>query len=422
MVGTYFSGHKNVSRLVDVATVQTLSRMKNLPAFLQHYGMVIVDEVHHLAAVTFDDVIKQAAARYVYGLSATPYRRDGWDPIIFMRAGNIAYQTAKTDEQQLLTTKRTVIFRTTSLGELNGGVMNQNSVQDNYAAMSHDQDRNRLIVADILANFKQGRHQLVLTQRLEHIDILKAMLNKEVKAVTFELSGQQKNKVNQQNIAAIGRCQTPYVILATGSFVGEGFDVPSIDTLLLAMPVSWKGSIEQYLGRLNRNLENKAELQVFDYVDLFVPMLSKMYQKRQKTYRELHYQIRSSESQSVVQIRSGKPGLGKLLVELENSTQGIVIGVTSNHPAIIGFLKKLKVPRVTVVCLPKIAQDFQDLTAKVIESPQALNTVIIDQQQVWLDYQQLLFNSQDNAALEFDSSQLAKRFLKVFLGREQQLF
>ncbi|WP_125765311.1 TOTE conflict system archaeo-eukaryotic primase domain-containing protein [Levilactobacillus mulengensis] len=189
IIGTYFSGHKSVSRLVDVATVQTLSRMKNLPEFLQHYGMVIIDEVHHLAAVTFDDVIKQSPARYVYGLSATPYRRDGWDPIIFMRAGKIAYRTAKTDEHQLLTTTRTVVLRPTGLGELNGGVMSQNSMQDNYEAMIKDQDRNRLIVNDILENFKQNKHQLVLTQRLEQIDVLKMALARWSEITVFELSG-----------------------------------------------------------------------------------------------------------------------------------------------------------------------------------------------------------------------------------------
>jgi len=359
----------------------------------------------------------------VYGLSATPYRRDGWDPIIFMRAGKIVYQTAKMDGKHLLSTTRTVVLRMTSLGELNGGVMNQNSVQDNYEAMAKDHDRNQLITNDILKNLKQQKHQLVLTDRLEQIDKLKTALTDRTDLMIFELSGRQKPKINQHKVQEIKQCQSPYVILATGSYVGEGFDVKSIDTLLLAMPVSWKGRVEQYLGRLNRNLENKANLVVYDYVDLFVPMLAKMYQKRQKTYRELQYQFKSSGTQSVVQIRSGKPGLGKLNADIKNSSKRVVIGVTSDHSVIVNFLKSLKSSDVVLVCLPKVIQAYQELaTVKLVESSQALNVIIIDDKLVWYDYQQLLFNGQENTALEFDSSQLAMRFLDTFLNEEKRLF
>ncbi|WP_048699087.1 TOTE conflict system archaeo-eukaryotic primase domain-containing protein [Companilactobacillus heilongjiangensis] len=422
VIGSYYSGHKKISRLVDVATVQALSHLgDDLSEFMSHYGMVIFDEVHHLAAVTNELVMKQVTAKYIYGLSATPYRQDSLDPIIFMRAGNIAYQTAKVDEKNLLTTKRSLVLRMTNFGMLNNETMANNTLQENYESILNDQDRNQLIVDDICNNFKLGRHQLVLTRRLEQIDILANLIPSKLKIPVFELSGRQKAKVNQNIIAELVKFKKPYVLLATGNYIGEGFDIGSIDTLLLAMPISWKGSTEQYLGRLNRDLGQKSELQVFDYVDLFVPMLARMYQKRLRTYKELQYQISANDSKSVVKVMSDVTGYKQLMMELTTNKPEIVIGVAYLTSSILKLVKKLPPADIVIVTLPADKQEklglfnqLLDMKITVKYSRQVLNTVLINDKIVWYDYDQLLNNANIGASLRFNSSALANKFKDLF--------
>jgi len=365
--------------------------------------------------------MKQATAKYIYGLSATPYRRDNLDPIIFMRAGDIVYRTTKIDEKQLLTTKRSLVLRTTNFGMLNNESMANNTLQENFEAMLYDHDRNNLIIEDICNNFKLGRHQLVLTRRLEQLDILESLIPKKLKIPIFELSGRQKPKINREVITKIVNFKKPYVLLATGNYIGEGFDVSSIDTLLLTMPISWKGSTEQYLGRLNRDLVQKSELQVFDYVDLFVPMLARMYKKRLKTYRELQYQINTGNSQTVVKVMSGTGGHRQLMNELVTNNPKVVVGVIYLSSAILKLIKQLNPANVIVVTVPADKQSrpallskLLDMKVKVKYSGQALNTILINDKVVWYDYDQLLSTSNKGSSLRFGSSVLAKKFNDLF--------
>ena len=424
VIGSYYSNHKKISRLVDVATVQALSRLADdLGEFMSHYGMVIFDEVHHLGAITNELVMKQVTARYIYGLSATPYRRDSLDPIIFMRAGQIIYKTAKIDEKQALKTKRSLILRTTNLGFLNSAAMANNSIQENYEAMLNDHDRNQLIIDDVCHNFKAGRHQLVLTRRLEQIDLLADLIPAKLNMPVFELSGRKNAKLNQETIAKLVDFKKPYVLLATGSYIGEGFDISSIDTLLLAMPISWKGNIEQYLGRLNRDLAHKTDLQLYDYVDLFVPMLARMYQKRLRTYHELQYQVTANETQAVVKVVSGVAGRKRLMTELTANQPQIVIGIAYLNPAVLKLIEELTITNLVVVTVPiekqakrSLLDRLVNLKVKIEYSDQVLNTIIINDNVVWVDYDQLLKATDANASLRFSSTALAKKFKDLFFA------
>lgn len=428
VIGSYYGNQKRLSQLVDVATIQTLSRLKNVAEFTQAYGMVIVDEVHHLAAVTFDEVVKQIAAKFIYVLSATPYRRDGWDPIIFMRAGQIVYKTAKIDEQQVLTTKRSLILRLTNWGMLNSDQFKDQTIHENYEAILADRDRNQLIAADIVANFKAGRHQLVLTRRLAQIELLRQCLPKTLAAKIFELSGHQKATQNRETIQKITDSTAPYIIFATSNYVGEGVDIQSIDTLLLAMPVSWKGNVEQYLGRLNRNLAHKTDLRVYDYVDLFVPMLARMYQKRLRTYRELDYQLVVDNPQQVVAIYRGQNGYQQLVQAIKAAKGQSMIGVVSLTQPILKFIQQLNPATITVVitanlqaAMPLRYQQLVKTGVRVQVGATVLNTIIIDEQTVWYDYEELLGKAHQGYALKFGSAALAAHFKKLF-DPEAKLF
>ncbi|WP_369523186.1 DEAD/DEAH box helicase [Secundilactobacillus paracollinoides] len=426
VIGTYFGSKKRRSKLVDIATFQTLDRVDNLAEFFKDYEAVIIDEVHHLAAVTFDNVIKKLAARYIYGLSATPYRRDGWDPIIFLRAGQIAYKTAKVDEQQLMTTERTLITRVTNLGEINGALLESNSLAENYEAMTQSVDRNDLILNDIRENYQNGRHQLVLTQRKAHIELLKTTLEKEHLPV-FELSGRQKPKENQAVVAEIEKQTAPYIIIATGSYIGEGFDVKSIDALLITMPVSWKGTVEQYVGRLNRDLDNKSDLLVYDYVDLFIPMLARMYQKRLKAYRDLHYRVLSDEDRDQgIQILNSQHAKNAFLADLESvnkDNQSVIIGSQQIDETTTAILKRVNTTNLQVVSAPQQRQPNQQAykqitnqVPKFVTCEETPEVVIISERVVWYRYKDIMRPGNHNLTLRLSSSAIAEQFMKQFSG------
>lgn len=274
---------------VDVATFQSLVKRKDLDAILSDYGMVIIDEAHHVAAKTYEHLIEKIPAKYIYGFSATVKRSDGLEKITYMRIGDIRFETAKTDEKYLNSVNYVLHSRFTSMNEFGNEALD-NTINENYELIVNSKERNEQIVDDIKQNYHDKRHIIVLTERLNHIDRLIELLEHE-KIPYYELSGRQKGKNNKSIIENIKTDTGAYVILATGKYAGEGFDVPSIDTLLLTMPISWSGRLQQYIGRMNRNLDTKPELRVYDYVDYAIPMFNKMYQKRLKVYAKLNYRL-----------------------------------------------------------------------------------------------------------------------------------
>lgn len=303
-IGRYYGAVKNRSGIVDIATLQSLARMSppNLRNFLSAYGQIIMDEVHHIPAFTYEGVLKEAAARYLCGLSATPYREDGLDPIITMRVGAIRYQTDTLDPAYLHTVARTVYPRFTSFGALMPAAQGM-GLPEALTAMGQDAQRNELIVADVRRCAGEGRHILVLTQRVNHAEELSRLLQKAVTIPVHTLYGQQDKQNQAAQREAVTDTRKPYCLVATGSYIGEGFDVSSIDTLVLALPVAGKSILTQYLGRMQRSLAKKPELRVYDYVDGFLPVYARMYKKRLRTYHGQGYIIAEDASTNRLQSR-----------------------------------------------------------------------------------------------------------------------
>jgi superfamily II DNA or RNA helicase len=293
VIGSYYGAKKNLSGLVDIATSQAVGKLKPdaLREFMARYGMVISDEVHHDSARTFDDVISQVSSRYLYGLSATPYRRDGQEPIIIMRFGPIRYQTEAIDPVFAQTVRRIVIPRFTNLGMTSLEMLNNGRVENNQAIMN-DPQRDEVILRDCRTALNEGRHVIVLTTLVAHVDQLYQQLPPEM---TYRIYGGFSPKQRGEELERLNGHEGGYVILATYSTAGEGLDVPTLDTMVLAMPIGFHGNVEQVVGRLHRGLEHKQELRIYDYVDMFVPMLMRMYRKRRKAYRHLEYQIQEDE-------------------------------------------------------------------------------------------------------------------------------
>jgi superfamily II DNA or RNA helicase len=289
-VGQYGGGKAKRTGLIDVAVIQSLQRKGAVEDFVAEYGHVIVDECHHLSAVTFERVLREVKAKYVLGLTATPTRKDGHQPIIYMQCGPIRFHLSAKKAAESSPLEHKVFPRITEFGW--SRPENETAVQDIYAALIVSQERNDLIVRDLQQALSSGRSPLVLTSRTGHLDYLAGRLGGVCPHI-FILKGGMGTKQRlklAESLAAVP-CDEPRVILATGSYLGEGFDDPRLDTLLLAMPISWRGTLQQYVGRLHRLHDNKSEVHVYDYADVMVPMLARMYKKRLVGYAALGYTV-----------------------------------------------------------------------------------------------------------------------------------
>jgi superfamily II DNA or RNA helicase len=295
-IGQVGGGRADRIGCVDVAVIQSLHRKDEVKDYVAEYGQVIVDECHHISAFTFELVMKQVKARYVVGLTATPMRKDGHHPIIYMQCGPIRFNVSALKMAQATPFEHRVIPRFTEFRltpELTDA-----TIQDIYAAILDDHARNELIEGDLLRAVESGRSPLLLTGRTAHLKHFAAKIASSVKNV-FVLKGGMGRKQRQataQALSAVPEAEQR-VILATGSYIGEGFDDARLDTLFLAMPISWRGTLQQYIGRLHRLHDNKRVVQVYDYVDSQVPMLARMYEKRLKGYAALGYTIVSGAAE-----------------------------------------------------------------------------------------------------------------------------
>ena len=292
-IGQFGGGKNKRTGVVDVAVIQSLQRKGIVEDFVADYGHVIVDECHHLSAFTFERVLRQVKAKYVLGMTATLTRKDGHHPIINMQCGPVRFHLSAKKAAESSYVEHKVIPRMTDF--IWNRTERETTIHDIYAALVTDQGRNELIVQDLQRVLGQGRSPLVLTSRTEHLDYLAGRLN-EVCPHIFVLKGgmgtKQRKKLGE-SLAAVPH-GAPRVILATGSYLGEGFDDARLDTLLLAMPISWRGTLQQYVGRLHRVHVNKKEVQVYDYTDIQVAILARMYKRRLSGYAALGYTVADS--------------------------------------------------------------------------------------------------------------------------------
>ena len=286
VVGTIGGGKTKVTGKIDIAVMQSLTRQGEINELVENYGHVIVDECHHIGAVSFEGILKRVKAKYVLGLTATPIRRDGQQPIIFMQCGPIRHSatSASTAPRDLL-----VVPHTLTAGiDLPGDAR----IQDVFRHLSIDTHRTSAIAATIVNAYREGRKVLVLTERTEHLHAIAAVLAGVVDTL-FTLHGRMPKK---QRVALIDELNglspdSPRVLLSTGKLIGEGFDHPPLDTLVLAMPISWKGTLQQYAGRLHREHATKSDIRILDFVDTGHPALLRMWDKRQRGYRAMGYRI-----------------------------------------------------------------------------------------------------------------------------------
>lgn len=292
-IGEVGGGKTRRTQNIDVAVIQSLHRDQEVKDFVAEYGHVIVDECHHLSAFTFERVMRQVKARFVVGLTATPTRKDGHHPIIYMQCGQARYSLSVRAMTDSTPFDHLVIPRPTDFRMADGG--GDTSIQDIYTALVADEPRSGAIVQDVIRAVESGRSPLVLTGRTDHLNRLESALSGKVRNV-FVLKvgmGRKQRRTVSEALAAVPGGEQR-LILATGSYIGEGFDDARLDTLFLAMPISWKGTLQQYVGRLHRLHDRKRVVEVYDYVDAHVRMLARMYERRLKGYSDMGYKMVSA--------------------------------------------------------------------------------------------------------------------------------
>ncbi len=325
-IGIYSSSSDSLSSYVDIAMLQTLS--KRMPEFIRSYGLVIVDECHHLAADTFIKVMHAVRPRYLYGLSATVTRKDRMEKLVYAQCGPVIYKYGADKLQykrgiaQYLVPRFTKSISSRSYSSKFNNTLSQKDI-------ASDTERNKLITDDIVKLYSKERRILVLTRLVDHIEEIKKELGaKDIPSISVH--GSMSTIEKKETLGRIKDDNNKAVIISTGSFLGEGMDIPYLDTLIVAAPISWKGIVSQYVGRISREYEGKKNVLIYDYVDVFIPAFVAMYNKRLKTYKELGYIIKEDGENAPLEhpiqsLYSQDDIIPILLVLIRESKEEIVI-------------------------------------------------------------------------------------------------
>ncbi len=423
--GTLDSRGNSLHGQVDIALMQSCFDGDNVKPFLRDYGMVIVDECHHAPAFSFEQILRQVNAKYVYGLTATPIRKDGHQPIIFMQCGPIRYSADAKTQKAAQTFDRILIPRFTSYRHLE----EKATFAQMTPKMAEDNLRNEMIVKDVVEALEDDRSPIVLTSLTAHVSILANLLKPHCKnVITLVGSESTKEKREKMEILNTIPANEPMVIVATGKYVGEGFDCPRLDTLFMALPVSWKGIVAQYAGRLHREYSTKKDVRIYDYIDFHVSMFDQMFRRRMKGYSAIGYEVRSEENTGLFAeekglIFDGKNYLQPLLADLKNAKQSIIFAAPklwfSIKSPIVEAISELTAKGIEVIVFVKTATDhdmaMSRTGARIIYSgKQTLTATIIDKSTVWYgSINPVGFNSADDTAIKLTDSSIAGEIIET---------
>jgi superfamily II DNA or RNA helicase len=437
IIGQLGNGKNTLSGIIDIALMQSLNKSGDVNECVKNYGMIIVDECHHAAAFSFEQVLKAASAKYVYGLTATPTRKDGHHPIIFMQCGPIRYR----DDAKLQAEKRPfdhfIIPRFTSLRAPLGRNEQELTIQDYYSEIVVNEMRNQLIIDDVVNSHQQGRSCLVLTERTAHVKLLAKALSEKIPEV-ISLTGKMGTKVTGEIFKRISEtpAERQLTLVATGKFIGEGFDEPRLDTLFLTMPISWKGTIQQYAGRLHRLFADKKEVQIYDYVDIHLKMLEKMYGRRLNGYASIGYKAKSGnvDADSIDIIFDNSSFLSVFNNDILAATREIlIVSPFVTRRRTVQMLQHLEIAvrnGIRVVVITRPAEDYretdqiasqgtlailQDAGINMIFRPNIHQKfAVTDQRIVWYGSINLLsFGSAEESIMRLESSAIANELMKT---------
>ena len=436
-IGCLDSTTNTVHGVIDIALLQSCFEDGEVKSFVQDYGMVIVDECHHVSSITFEKVLKSVKAQYVHGLTATPIRKDGQQPIIFMQCGPIRFSADSKSQIQKQSFRRYLIPRFTSYRSITDDKQSFPALQKSLAA---DEVRNSLIVDDVRKTLESGRTPIVLTGIKQHVHLLAERLKSYANNI-IQLTGTCTAKEKREALQRLQEipADEPLVIVATGQYVGEGFDYPRLDTLFLALPISWKGRLEQYAGRLHRENDGKKDVRIYDYIDIHEPVCDNMYHNRLRAYAAIGYQTVQLGQPTLFeeicdlpayyedsQIFNGMTFFKSLIKDIATAKQSVVISsprlyrVTNNK--LVSLLKEQSANGVEVAIVTAMHDEqcdfLQSSGLHVTTKPNLkLCTIIIDKSLVWYGSVNALgFYSDKDNIIKLKDDRIVAEMLNVLFG------
>ena len=297
-IGLIAGNKRKPSGSIDIATYQSLLNRKDNtvdPTILE-YGQVIIDECHHISAPNYDRLLSEVRSKYVLGLTATVERQDGHQPIIFMQSGPVRYRVKEERHKQF---EQVVHVR--NLPHLPPRHLIDGNerphIADVFLWLMDSETRNQQIIDDVVSELNRGSNPLVLTERRQHAELV----NQKLYDLGFETVVLRGGMGSRERRETAEKTQSAQVLVATGKYIGEGFDLPRLDRLFLALPISWKGSLAQYAGRIHRIAEGKTTVGIYDYVDTSLPMLQRMFARRRKGYEAMGYKLSADNTEKEIQ-------------------------------------------------------------------------------------------------------------------------
>ena len=433
-VGCLDSTSNTLHGVIDIALIQSCFDNDEVKPFVKEYGMVIVDECHHVSSITFENVLKHVAAHYIYGLTATPIRKDGLQPIIFMQCGPIRFSADAKAQIQKQSFQRYLVPRFTSYRPVTDDKQSFTALSQ---FLAESEIRNNLIIEDVLNVVAVGRTPIILTARTSHVELLAEMLKQHV-ANIIQLTGEGTAKNKRETLQKLQDIpkDAPLVIVATGKYVGEGFDYPRLDTLFLALPISWKGLVAQYAGRLHRENEGKKDVRIYDYIDIHEPVCENMYRKRLKGYFAIGYRVLSKDTQTLFdntddlqissyegQIFNGNTFRLIFMQNLKSSRQSIVISSPklyhTERNTFVKILRELHASGVQVAILTSEENSQTNylkslgLYVKIVPKL-SLSSCIIDRSTVWYGSINILgYVTEEDNIIKITDGKLANELLDV---------
>ena len=425
-IGTLSSTGNKLHGIIDIALMQSCLSDNEVKPFVKDYGMVIADECHHVSAVNFEQILKAVNAHYVYGLTATPIRKDGHQPIIFMQCGPIRYSADAKSQMLNQTFERLLVPRFTPFRPIAGSELSYTKVAEQLA---EDEYRNLFIVKDVVEVLKEARSPIILTNRTSHVATLAELLKPHCPNV-ITLIGSESTKEKRQKMEQLQSITSsePLVIVATGKYVGEGFDYARLDTLFLVSPVAWKGIVAQYAGRLHREYEGKQDVQIYDYIDIRVPICESMYRKRLKGYASVGYRIRNNEAFDSLfpitdVIYDGQNFESPFISDLSKAKQTVVVSCPKikigRHSQIADRLVDLTANGIEMVLYTKEENDdairLQHQGISVIYNEHiSLHATIIDKSTIWYGSVNILgYRSLEDNLIRFRNPEIASNLLEA---------
>lgn len=422
-IGEFSGSKKNLKGDIDIATIQSLSKCEDIHDKLNDYGCVLIDECHHIPADSFRRVLRQIPAHYIYGFSATPQRQDGLEKILYMYCGAKCYEV---DKKQIIAKRKFhqyLIPHFTNVKLLE----KKENFQGIIDVLYTNEHRNFFIANDIISEFRKGRNCIVLSERIEHLQLLYEKI-RDVSPNVFIFQSNMKTSDRKKQMKAVKDFDEAYIILATSKLLGEGFDLPSLNTLFLTLPISDKNRIAQYTGRIHRNFEGKENVYVHDYVDIHIPMMESMFKKRMRAYETEGYITNLEEAkqemmQYVFDLTTYLPYIQKdvqvakkeILIVMKQYT---LTKIKQHHKLLQN--SSMRSVSVTFVLPEDSPADSESIKYMMgcganiikIKHKRRLNMIIIDQKQIWYgDLNMFGRNHSDASLIRLENKMLIEEML-----------